>query len=145
MNPSKEMVYNADVYGRVLDSANDPVLRSGRVGAIESVPPGESSFRLEIVVAFSQKPPLQLKNFKVSGCRHPVPRGGTTGVPCLRCCTLRCGEVVPCLQVTSHTPRGRSEINPTGGDAHRRHCLYTWVEGRQGLRKGGRGSAHPPA
>ena len=54
MNPSKEMVYNADVYGRVLDSANDPVLRSGRVGAIESVPPGESSFRLEIVVAFSQ-------------------------------------------------------------------------------------------
>jgi hypothetical protein len=66
VNPSKEMVYNADVYGRVLDSANDPVLRSGRVGAIESVPPGESSFRLEIVVAFSQKPPLQLKNFKVS-------------------------------------------------------------------------------
>jgi hypothetical protein len=53
-NPTKDVVYNADVYGSVKDAANDEVLNSGRVGSIAEVPPGESAFRLQITVATSQ-------------------------------------------------------------------------------------------
>jgi len=67
VNTTKDTIQNADVYGRVFDSANDPVLTSGRVGAVQSVPPGESEFRLEITVAATQLPPLQLKKFKAQG------------------------------------------------------------------------------
>ena len=62
--------------GVVLDAANDPVLRSGRVGAIDSVPPGESQFRLEITVASSQLQPLTLKKFKAQGFLGVVNRSG---------------------------------------------------------------------
>ena len=76
VNSGKEAVGNADVYGIVIDSLNEPVLRSGRVGAIESAPPGESRFRLEITVAASQKPPLKLKNFRAIGFGGTVNRAG---------------------------------------------------------------------
>jgi len=76
VNPTQETVQNADVYGVVLDATNDPVLRSGRVGAIEEVPPGESTFRLEITVASSQPTPLKLKAFKAQGFLGTVNRSG---------------------------------------------------------------------
>ncbi|EEH53077.1 uncharacterized protein MICPUCDRAFT_21878 [Micromonas pusilla CCMP1545] len=66
-NPTKDVVYNADVYGSVKDAANDEVLNSGRVGSIAEVPPGESAFRLQITVATSQPLPLKLKAFKAQG------------------------------------------------------------------------------
>lgn len=43
------------------------MLRSGRVGAIEVAPPGESRFRLQITAAASQPLPFKLKAFRASG------------------------------------------------------------------------------
>jgi len=76
VNTSKEAVNNADVYGKVLDATNDPVLRSGRVGSIQNVPVGESRFRLEITVANSQPLPLKFKNFKAEGFNGIVNNSG---------------------------------------------------------------------
>ena len=67
MNPDKETVRNADVYGIVLDAENEPVLRSGRIGAIQSLPPGETAFSLQISAAASQPLPFKLKNFRALG------------------------------------------------------------------------------
>jgi hypothetical protein len=39
-NPTKDTVYNADIYGSVKDKANEDVLNSGRVGSIEKLEPG---------------------------------------------------------------------------------------------------------
>ena len=66
-NPSKETVYNADVYGSVRDAANDDVLNSGRVGSIATLEPGPNDFALRLTVATSQPLPLKLKNFKAQG------------------------------------------------------------------------------
>ena len=66
-NPSKETVYNADVYGSVRDAANDDVLNSGRVGSIAQLEPGPNDFTLRLTVATSQPLPLKLKNFKAQG------------------------------------------------------------------------------
>ena len=66
-NPSKERVYNADVYGSVRDAANDDVLNSGRVGSIATLEPGPNDFALRLTVATSQPLPLKLKNFKAQG------------------------------------------------------------------------------
>ena len=66
-NPSSETVLNADVFGIVIDANNDPVLRSGRVGSIPAVPPGESKFALEITVAASQPAPFKLKGWRAEG------------------------------------------------------------------------------
>ena len=43
MNPSREVVYNADVYGSIKDSANEDVLSSGRVGSIQKLAPGRAA------------------------------------------------------------------------------------------------------
>ncbi|KAK3271550.1 hypothetical protein CYMTET_20109 [Cymbomonas tetramitiformis] len=75
-NKSKKTVSNADVYGLIKDAANEPVLRSGRVGTIQEVPPGESTFKLEITVAASQPLPLTFKNFKAQGFEGVVNRSG---------------------------------------------------------------------
>lgn len=75
-NKSKNPVSNADVYGLIKDAANEPVLRSGRVGTIQDVPPGESTFKLEITVAASQPLPLSFKNFKAQGFEGVVNRSG---------------------------------------------------------------------
>ena len=66
-NPSKQTVYNADVYGSVRDAANDDVLNSGRVGSIATLEPGPNDFSLRLTVATSQPLPLKLKNFKAQG------------------------------------------------------------------------------
>lgn len=67
VNPSAETVLNADVFGQMTDANNDPCLRSGRVGSIPSLPPGESMFSLEITVAASQPPPFKLKAWRAEG------------------------------------------------------------------------------
>ena len=66
-NPTKDPVFNADVYGIVKDQANDDVLNSGRVGSIDKLEPGVNDFSLQITVAESQPLPLKLKNFKAQG------------------------------------------------------------------------------
>lgn len=73
-NRTGKSIYNADVFGSVLDANNDPVLRSGRVGSIQDIPPGESMWKLQINVAASQPPPFQLSRFRASGFTGVVNR-----------------------------------------------------------------------
>lgn len=67
-NTSGKTVYDADVFGRVLDANNEPVLQNrGRLGSLPEVPPGESQFELRISVPSNQPTPLKLKQFKANG------------------------------------------------------------------------------
>jgi hypothetical protein len=67
-NPSGKPVYDADVYGRIYDANNNPVMQNRtRVGSIDEVPPGESEFAVRVSVPSSQPTPLQLEQFKASG------------------------------------------------------------------------------
>lgn len=73
-NPSTQPLFNADVYGKVVDADNDPCLRSGRVGTIESLPVGTSRIEIKITVAASQSLPLSLSKFKAEGFTQEVNR-----------------------------------------------------------------------
>lgn len=67
-NSSGKYVYDADVFGRIYDANNNPVMQNRtRVGSIDEVPPGVSDFQIRVSVAANQPPPLQLKQFKASG------------------------------------------------------------------------------
>jgi hypothetical protein len=72
-NPTNKTVYDADVFGRVLDATGNPVFQNrGRVGSIEEVPPGTSSFEVRISVPVGNVEPLKLLNFKASGFSSSV-------------------------------------------------------------------------
>jgi len=71
-NPTKDAVFNADVYGSVKDAANEDVLNSGRVGSIAELKPGANEFTLRLTVATSQPLPLKLKNFKAQGATQKL-------------------------------------------------------------------------
>jgi len=73
-NPSESPLYNADVFGKIVDADNDPVLRSGRVGSIDELAPGISTIELQITVAASQTLPLKLTGFKAQGFTQTVNR-----------------------------------------------------------------------
>lgn len=75
-NPSKEVVYNADVFGSVKDQANDEVLNSGRIGAIKELQPGVNEVRLEITAGANQPLPLRLKAFKARGTTEKLTMSG---------------------------------------------------------------------
>ncbi|MGK7941639.1 MAG: hypothetical protein AB4062_16110 [Crocosphaera sp.] len=67
-NTSGKTVYDADVFGRILDANNEPALQNrSRVGSIAEVPPGISNFEVRITVPANQPTPLKLKKFKASG------------------------------------------------------------------------------
>lgn len=67
-NKSGKTVFDADIYGRIYDANEDPILQNRtRLGAIESVPPGISDFEFRISVPTNQPLPLQLKQFKAAG------------------------------------------------------------------------------
>ncbi|MGB3518183.1 MAG: FxLYD domain-containing protein [Elainellaceae cyanobacterium] len=75
VNTSGRPVLNADVFGRIYDASGNPVMQNRtRVGSIDEVPPGESSFELRITVAANQAEPLQLEQFKASGFTGRVRR-----------------------------------------------------------------------
>lgn len=75
VNKSGKPVLNADIYGRIYDANENPIMQNrGRLGAIDEVPPGESSFELRISVAANQPEPLKLKQFKASGFSGRVRR-----------------------------------------------------------------------
>jgi hypothetical protein len=72
-NPSRNPVYDADVYGRIFDANGNPVLPNRtRIGSIDEVPPGTSEFEVRISVPANQPTPLQLENFKASGFSRSV-------------------------------------------------------------------------
>ncbi|MEA5464101.1 hypothetical protein [Leptothoe sp. PORK10 BA2] len=76
-NNSGKPILNADIFGRIFDKDNNPVMQNrGRLGGVEYVPPGESAFEIRVSVASNQQPPLKLKNFKASGFVGKVRRQG---------------------------------------------------------------------
>lgn len=67
-NNSGKTVYDADVYGRIYDANNEPMLQNRtRIGSIPEIPPGISDFELRISVPANQPTPLKLKQFKAAG------------------------------------------------------------------------------
>ncbi|GAA6623902.1 hypothetical protein [Scytonema sp. NUACC26] len=67
-NDTNKTVYDADIFGRIYDANNDPVMQNRtRLGSIDEIPPGVSDFELRISVAANQPLPLKLKQFKASG------------------------------------------------------------------------------
>jgi hypothetical protein len=74
-NGTYKTVYDADIFGRIYDANNDPILRNRtRLGSIPEVPPGLSNFELRISVPLNQPTPLKLKHFKASGFSGQVRR-----------------------------------------------------------------------
>ncbi|AFY50896.1 hypothetical protein Nos7524_5172 [Nostoc sp. PCC 7524] len=74
-NSTYKTVYDADIYGRIYDANNDPILQNRtRLGSIAEVPPGVSDFELRISVPANQPLPLKLKQFKASGFSATVRR-----------------------------------------------------------------------
>lgn len=74
-NKSGKPVVNADIFGRIYDANNNPVMQNRtRLGSIDEVPPGISDFELRISVAANQPTPLQLEQFKASGFTGVVRR-----------------------------------------------------------------------
>ncbi len=67
-NATNKFVYDADIFGRIYDANNDPVMQNRtRLGSIAEVPPGVSNFELRISVPKNQPEPLKLKQFKAAG------------------------------------------------------------------------------
>ncbi len=67
-NGSGKTLYDADVFGRIYDANNSPVMQNrGRIGTLEEVPPGKSNFQIRITVPTVQPEPLKLDKFKASG------------------------------------------------------------------------------
>jgi hypothetical protein len=74
-NSTYKTVYDADIFGRIYDANNDPILQNRtRLGSIPEVPPGVSNFELRISVPFNQPIPLKLKQFQASGFSSQVRR-----------------------------------------------------------------------
>ncbi|BAZ82328.1 biotin carboxylase [Sphaerospermopsis kisseleviana CS-549] len=74
-NSTYKTVYDADIYGRIYDANNNPILQNRtRLGSIPEVPPGVSNFELRISVPANQPTPLKLKQFKASGFSGKVRR-----------------------------------------------------------------------
>ena len=68
INRSGKPVIDADIFGRIFDANDNPVMQNrGRLGGIPEVPPGESPFELRVSISASQPEPLKLKQFKASG------------------------------------------------------------------------------
>jgi hypothetical protein len=73
INRSGKPVIDVDIFGRIFDANDNPVMQNrGRLGGIPEVPPGESEFELRISVAANQPEPLKLKQFKASGFSSKV-------------------------------------------------------------------------
>ncbi|OLP19279.1 hypothetical protein BST81_05845 [Leptolyngbya sp. 'hensonii'] len=74
-NSSGKTVINADIYGRIYDANDEPTMQNRtRLGSIEEVPPGISTFELRISVPANQPTPLKLQQFKASGFTGKVRR-----------------------------------------------------------------------
>jgi hypothetical protein len=74
-NPTNKTILNADVFGRVYDANNNPVMENrNRLGAISEVPPGTSEFSIRISVSANQATPLRLEKFKAAGFEGRVRR-----------------------------------------------------------------------
>lgn len=67
-NPTNKTIVNADIFGRIYDANDDPIIENRtRLGAIAEVPPGVSEFEFPINVPDNQPLPLKLLQFKAAG------------------------------------------------------------------------------
>lgn len=74
-NPTNKTIVNADIFGRIYDANDDPIIENRtRLGAIEEVPPGVSEFEFQVNVPDSQPLPLKLLQFKAAGFTGTVRR-----------------------------------------------------------------------
>ena len=74
-NDSGKPVVNADIFGRIYDANNNPVMQNRtRLGSIDDIPPGVSTFELRISVPANQPTPLKLEQFKAAGFTGQVRR-----------------------------------------------------------------------
>ncbi|MBD0268929.1 hypothetical protein [Pseudanabaena sp. FACHB-2040] len=75
INRSGKPVTNVDIFGRIYDANDNPVMQNRtRLGSIGDLSPGESDFELRVSVAANQPEPLKLKQFKASGFSGQVRR-----------------------------------------------------------------------
>ena len=75
INKSGKYIYNSDIFGRIYDANDNPVMQNrSRLGSIDEVPPGVSDFEIRITVSVDQPTPLKLKQFKASGFTGVVRR-----------------------------------------------------------------------
>ena len=75
INNSGRDIVDADIFGRIYDAEDNPVMKNRfRLGGIESVPVGESPFAVRISVPSVQPTPLRLEKFKASGFASKVRR-----------------------------------------------------------------------
>ncbi|WP_017286931.1 hypothetical protein [Leptolyngbya sp. FACHB-1624] len=74
-NPTNKLIVNADIFGRIYDANEDPIIENRtRLGSIPEVPPGVSEFEFPINVPESQPLPLKLLQFKAAGFTGTVRR-----------------------------------------------------------------------
>ncbi|MBW4655344.1 MAG: hypothetical protein KME20_20245 [Kaiparowitsia implicata GSE-PSE-MK54-09C] len=74
-NKSGRPVYNADIFGRIYDANNNPIMQNRtRLGAIDEVPEGTGEFELRITVSELLPTPLKLEQFKATGFAGKVRR-----------------------------------------------------------------------
>ncbi|NJO45839.1 MAG: hypothetical protein HC825_00775 [Oscillatoriales cyanobacterium RM1_1_9] len=74
-NASGKLVVDADIFGRIYDANDNPVMQNRtRLGSIDQVPPGISDFELRVSVPTNLKTPLKLKQFKASGFTSRIGR-----------------------------------------------------------------------
>ena len=67
-NASARPVVDADIFGRIYDANNNPVMQNrNRLGAIPYLPIGVTEFELRISVPDKMEPPLRFDKFKASG------------------------------------------------------------------------------
>ncbi|MEM6452823.1 MAG: hypothetical protein AAF703_21210 [Cyanobacteria bacterium P01_D01_bin.105] len=75
VNNSAKDVADADIFGRIFDAEDNPVMKNRfRLGGIEYVPVGESPFSFRVSVPSVQPAPLRLEQFKASGFASKVRR-----------------------------------------------------------------------
>ena len=75
INNSAKDVADADIFGRIFDAEDNPVMKNRfRLGGIEYVPVGESPFSFRVSVPSVQPAPLRLEQFKASGFASKVRR-----------------------------------------------------------------------
>lgn len=74
-NDTGKPVVNADIFGRIYDANDEPVMQNRtRLGSIEEIPTGIGSFELRISVPANQPTPLKLEQFKAAGFTGKVRR-----------------------------------------------------------------------
>lgn len=75
VNRSGKAIVDADIFGRIYDADDSPVMKNRfRLGGIEYVPAGESGFTFRVSVPSNQRAPLRLEKFKASGFTSKVRR-----------------------------------------------------------------------